>query len=71
MPTRPEDAAKIEELEQAVAAFGPVDGIVNCAGSILLKPAHLTSQQQWEQTIRTNLTTALATVRAGVKAFGS
>lgn len=69
--TRAVDAANIEELEQAVAAFMPVDGIVNCAGSILLKPAHLTSQQEWEQTIRTNLTTAFAVIRAGVKAFGS
>lgn len=68
--TRAVDAANIEELEQAVAAFAPVDGIVNCAGSILLKPAHLTSQSEWEQTIRTNLTTAFALVRAGVKVFG-
>jgi NAD(P)-dependent dehydrogenase (short-subunit alcohol dehydrogenase family) len=69
--TRVVDAANCEELEQAVTAVGPVRGIVNCAGSILLKPAHLTAQQEWEQTIRTNLTTAFATVRAGVKAFGS
>jgi NAD(P)-dependent dehydrogenase (short-subunit alcohol dehydrogenase family) len=58
-------------LEHAVAAFGPINGIVNCAGSILLKPAHLTTEAEWNQTIQTNLTTAYATVRAGAKALWS
>jgi NAD(P)-dependent dehydrogenase (short-subunit alcohol dehydrogenase family) len=70
-PWQPVDAAKVEELERAVLAFAPISGIVNCAGSILLKPAHLTSEAEWDQTIRTNLTTAYATVRAGVKVLGS
>lgn len=47
----------------------PITGIVNCAGSILLKPAHLTSDDEWNQTIETNLTTAFHTVRAGGKAM--
>ena len=63
------DAAKIDELEQAVSSLGAIQGIVNCAGSILLKPAHLISEAEWRQTIDTNLTTAFATVRAGVKAL--
>ena len=58
------DASKAEALEHAVAAFGPINGIVNCAGSILLKPAHLTTEAEWNQTIETNFTTAYATVRA-------
>ncbi len=70
-PTHALDASKAEALEQAVAAFGPINGIVNCAGSILLKPVHLTTETEWHQTIETNLTTAYATVRAGVKALGS
>ena len=65
------DASKADALENAVAAFGPINGIVNCAGSILLKPAHLTTEAEWNQTIETNLTTAYATVRAGAKALGS
>ncbi len=32
------DASKIDELEQAVASVQNLAGIVNCAGSILLKP---------------------------------
>jgi NAD(P)-dependent dehydrogenase (short-subunit alcohol dehydrogenase family) len=69
--TKTLDASKADELELAVAAFGPIGGIVNCAGSILLKPAHLTTEAEWHQTIETNLTTAYATVRAGAKALAA
>ena len=65
------DATKIDELEQAIASFGTIAGLVNCAGSILLKPAHLISEAEWRQTIETNLTTAFATVRAGAKALSA
>jgi NAD(P)-dependent dehydrogenase (short-subunit alcohol dehydrogenase family) len=65
------DASKVDDLEYAVAAFRPINGIVNCAGSILIKPVHLTTEAEWNQTIQTNLTTAYATVRAGVKALAS
>jgi NAD(P)-dependent dehydrogenase (short-subunit alcohol dehydrogenase family) len=70
-PTHALDASQADELERAVAAFGRINGIVNCAGSILLKPAHLTTEAEWRQTIEANLTTAFATVRAGAKALGS
>lgn len=65
------DASKADDLEQAVTALGAINGIVNCAGSILLKPAHLTTEAEWKQTIDTNLTTAYATVRAGARALWS
>ncbi len=65
------DAAKIDELEQAVLSLGSLQGVVNCAGSILLKPAHLITEAEWRQTIETNLTTAFATVRAGAKALSA
>ena len=65
------DATKIDELEQAIASFGTIAGLVNCAGSILLKPAHLISEAEWRQTIDTNLTTAFAAVRAGAKALSA
>ena len=51
-------------LEDARAKYGTVSGLVNLAGSILLKPAHLVSEEEWDETIATNLTTAFATVRA-------
>lgn len=69
--TRSIDATDAGELERAVLDFGPIHGIVNCAGSLLLKPAHLTTETEWRQTIESNLTTAYATVRAGAKALWS
>jgi NAD(P)-dependent dehydrogenase (short-subunit alcohol dehydrogenase family) len=69
--TRSIDATNATELERAVLECGPIHGIVNCAGSLLLKPAHLTTETEWRQTIESNLTTAYATVRAGAKALMS
>jgi len=63
-------AEQVEEcVGQAVAEIGTVDGIVNCVGSVLLKPAHLTTLAEWQETLATNLTSAFATVRAGYKAM--
>jgi NAD(P)-dependent dehydrogenase (short-subunit alcohol dehydrogenase family) len=39
-------------------------GVVNCAGSILLRPAHLTSAEDLMETLRQNLVTAFSVVRA-------
>lgn len=50
--------------DAAAAALGGLDGITNCVGSILLKPAHLTSTADWNATIATNLTSAFGCVRA-------
>lgn len=61
------DATSIDQVEvclqRAAEASGTLDGVVNCAGSVLLKPAHLTSSDEWHATIATNLTSAFATVR--------
>lgn len=65
------DAANFDALDSAVARFAPIGGMVNCAGSLLLKPAHLTSEREYRDTIETSLTTAFATVRAGAKAMMS
>ncbi len=48
----------------AVENCGKVDGIANCIGSLLLKPAHLTTDADWAATIETNLTSAFGCVRA-------
>lgn len=53
--------------KQAISELGALDGIVNCAGSLLLKAAHLTSQQQYHDVINASLTTAFATIRAAGK----
>jgi 3-oxoacyl-[acyl-carrier protein] reductase len=44
---------------------------VNCVGSLLLKPAHLTKESEWHHTIATNLTSAFATVQAAAKTMGN
>lgn len=61
------DLTNLEALESVVAQFGPIDAFVNCAGSILLKPAHITSEAELDQTIATNLKTAFFSVRAATK----
>lgn len=61
------DVTQLDAVEGAVQEFGPIDGIVNCAGSILLKPAHITTELEFQQTLDTNLKTAFVALRAGVK----
>lgn len=48
----------------AKATLGSIDGVVCCAGSLLLKPAHLTSWDEYLSIIQANLTTSFAVVRA-------
>ncbi len=67
------DARSTSEVAEAVgraeAEFGRVDGIVNCVGSLLLKPAHITTDEEWDETIATNLRSAFAAVRAGARSM--
>ena len=67
------DAADFADVERCVAeavdTTGRIDGIVNCAGSILLKPAHLTSGQELQDVLTANLISAFATVRAAAGAM--
>ncbi len=64
------------DLDQVADAFdeakklpGSLRGAVNCVGSILLKPAHLTTAAEFDDTVATNLTSAFATVRSAAKAL--
>lgn len=61
--------AVAEGLNAAHGVLGGLTGIVNCAGSMLLKPAHLTSPSDYEATLAANLTTAFAAVRAAKGVF--
>lgn len=65
------DATDFDAVDQAVAnamtQSGGLHGLVNCAGSLWLKPAHGTSRAQFQQVIDASLTTAFATVRAAGK----
>lgn len=68
------DPDAVERLVGTLHAESPITGIVNLAGCITLKPAHLVSTEEWNETIATKLTTAFACVRAAgrhLKAGGS
>jgi NAD(P)-dependent dehydrogenase (short-subunit alcohol dehydrogenase family) len=54
-------------MERATAELGPLAGAVNCAGSLLLKPAHLTTESEYAATVSANLTTAFALCHAAGK----
>ncbi|MBL0892302.1 MAG: SDR family NAD(P)-dependent oxidoreductase, partial [Gemmatimonadaceae bacterium] len=65
----------VEQAAQAAQAAAPADaplvGVANLVGSILLKPAHLTREDEYAQVIAQNLTSAFATVRAAAKVLPS
>lgn len=67
------DATALDEVsacvEKAVEINGRLDGVANCVGSLLLKPAHSTTEAEWLSTLATNLTTAFAIVRSSAKAM--
>ena len=64
------DATDFQQVTECFAKArewgGRVDGAVNSVGSILLKPAHLTTIEEWNDTVLKNLTSAFAVVRGAV-----
>ena len=56
-----------EALRKAAEAAGGINGLVNCVGSLLLKSAHTTTDEEFRTVVETNLFTAFSTVRAGAK----
>lgn len=68
LPLEARDSAAVDALFPSVlASHGRLDGVVNCAGSILLKPAHLLSDAEFADTLAINLTTAFYLVRAAAR----
>ena len=67
------DGTRYEEVNgcitRAMERFGRLDGVVNCIGSLLLRPAHLTTEADWDATLSVNLTSAFYTVKAAVGAM--
>lgn len=62
------DILQVEKsIEEAARLFGRVDGIANCIGSLMLKPAHLTSPEEWASTLQINLNSAFGTIRGAAK----
>ncbi|MEO1128858.1 MAG: SDR family oxidoreductase [Planctomycetota bacterium] len=59
--------AVADAVEQATAVLGGLNGAVNCVGSILLKPAHTTTDEEFRRTIDLNLGTAFSLLRCATK----
>ncbi len=67
------DAAIPGSVEACIAEVaerqGRVTGIANCIGSILLKPAHLTTDDEFAEVLQTNLGSSFAAIRGAAKAM--
>ncbi|MBW4027372.1 SDR family NAD(P)-dependent oxidoreductase [Acidipila rosea] len=67
------DATLSNQVEAAIALgaekLGTLHGIANCFGSLLLKPAHLTTDDELESTLAINLKSAFATVRGAARSI--
>ncbi len=65
------DATHPESVAQAFGmALGNghrLVGVVNCIGTILLKPAHLTTDEEWRTTMDTNLTSSFLLLREAAR----
>ncbi|NUN70090.1 MAG: SDR family oxidoreductase [Bacteroidetes bacterium] len=62
------DALSFPDLQRAVtetvSAFGRIDVLVHAVGSILLRPLHQTSEEQFRQTLDMNLTSPFLAMKA-------
>ncbi len=69
----PTDALVSGEVDalfaHTIATHGRVDGVAVCVGSILLKPLHLTSDDEFRRTLEQNVLPAFHATRAAVRAM--
>lgn len=67
----PCDVTRSEEVDRCMGdiegALGRIEGVAHCVGSLLLKPAHTTTDADWDAAIATNLTTSFYVLRAAVR----
>lgn len=56
-------------VEVAVSTHGRMDGAANCVGSLLLKPAHLTRPEEFDEVLSVNLRSAFSLVRSATRAM--
>jgi NAD(P)-dependent dehydrogenase (short-subunit alcohol dehydrogenase family) len=53
-------------MDTASQSMQGINAVVCLAGSVLLKPLHLTSRAEWDSTLQANVTAAAGTLRAAV-----
>jgi NAD(P)-dependent dehydrogenase (short-subunit alcohol dehydrogenase family) len=59
------DSASVEAcVARASEQLGPLHGVVNCVGSLLLKPAHSTTDEDWAGVLAVNLNSSFYVLRA-------
>ena len=58
------DPDAVQGLFEEAAAAGRLVGAANCVGSLLLRPAHLTSPDDFRATLETDLVSSFLTIRA-------
>lgn len=63
--THPQSVASAFDL--ALGEDHRLLGVVNCIGTILLKPAHLTTDEEWRTTVDTNLTSSFLLLREAAR----
>lgn len=65
------DATQSEQVDafiaHAITSNGQLNGVANCVGSLLLKPAHITTNDEWDFTMNQNLNSAFYLLRAATK----
>ncbi len=54
-------------LSEVAERHGRLEGVVNCVGSLLLKPAHTTQDGEWTDVLATNLTSSFFILRAAAR----
>jgi NAD(P)-dependent dehydrogenase (short-subunit alcohol dehydrogenase family) len=65
------DESQVEKAFLECQKFGQISAVALCVGSILLKPAHMTSAQDWHDTLSKNLTSAFYVVKYAAKNMGA
>lgn len=58
-------------ISHALKQHGQLDAVAHCVGSLLLKPAHTTTDDDWNAVLTTNLTSAFYVLRAATQAMRS
>ena len=58
-------------ISTTLKKYGKVDGVVNCIGSVLLKPAHRTLDEEWDSVIDVNLKSAFYALKSATSAMMS
>ncbi len=51
-------------IRSAFEKHGQLDGVVNCVGSLWLKPAHTTTDEEWTAVLAANLNSSFYTLRS-------